>query len=416
MYKKDTFRAITSNLFLTSVLFMSGGFTVASAAPIHVEVDTGRSQEHGAGMSVGRGPDCFIVVPKHVVEFARSIVITDRKGRSAKALPYQEPDGVDAMLLKVESGHSLDCPEDWDDGSVGESGLSDANFLISRKVQQGGVKQRRFFLTGESSTEISVEPFSASKSNRLIEGDSGSSLYANNAIAGMIYEVDTSSGTAKAIKQSQLHALFGSLVLDKAVRRALINPVYNRYTENKYATVAVRDFMDERTPYDVIELSPTAAATNLQNARRGTEPVYPDNMDYVFTSTLIDEKYRSDVNPNYKASAASESNFGKKLLNSLGNRSARYIHVSNFDVEVRILIPSEDRQLRHIERLEYKAVLTDQTDQQTLRSEFAVQAAVDGLQAALLKYGFPVSTDEDEQAEPEKNNLLGDLLKFGKDK
>ncbi len=35
---------------------------------------------------------------------------------------------------------------------------------------------------------------------------------------------------------------------------------------------------------------------------------------------IIDDRSRQESNPNCKASAARESNFGKKLLNSLGNQ------------------------------------------------------------------------------------------------
>ena len=40
----------------------------AKAAPVHVEANKGRFQEHGAGISVGKGSECFVVVPQHVVE------------------------------------------------------------------------------------------------------------------------------------------------------------------------------------------------------------------------------------------------------------------------------------------------------------------------------------------------------------
>ena len=59
-------------------------------------------------------------------------------------------------------------------------------------------------------------------------------------------------------------------------QRALINPVYYGNTENPYATVAVRDFVDTRTPFQVVELNPVMAQTNQMNALRGIEQLFPE--------------------------------------------------------------------------------------------------------------------------------------------
>ncbi len=377
------------------------------AAPVHIEIDTGRSQEYGAGISVGKGSECFVVTPLHVVEIARTIMVTDRNGHSANAVMYQAPDGVDAALLKVESGHSLDCPEDWDDGTSGGLAIQEADFLVSKKVKQRGMQQRRFFLGGESTTTMSLQPFSSGDADRLIEGDSGSSVYAKNMLVGMIVSVDTATGAGHALKQSQLHALFGNLVLESSVKLALVNPVYYRNTENRYATIGVRDFFEAKTPLDVMELSPAATAANLQNAKRGIAPTYPDNADYVVSSSIIDSRSRREVNPNYKASASNESNFGKQLLNSMQSRSVRYILVNNIDVEVEILLPKEDRQYTHIERLEYKVPLKDDVDQKELGIELSVRAAVEAVHATMIKYDLPLTPEEVE----EKTSLLGLFFK-----
>ena len=381
------------------------------AAPVHIEVDTGRSTEHGAGFSVGKGTECFVVVPMHVVVGARKIVVTDTAGRSAEATPFQAPEGVDAALLKVENGHALHCPADWDDGSAGEAALHDAEFLVSRKAQQNGVRQRRLFLSSESSTELSLRPFSAAEADQLIEGDSGSSLYANNALVGMIYEVDTATGTSHAIKQTYLNGLFGNLVLEHAAKRALVNPVYYQFTENRYATVAVRNFIHERTALDVVEPSPTDAAAAVLGLQQGTTPSYPDDVDYVISTNIIENRSHQEANSNFDPGAAKESNFGRQILNALESRSARYINITNLDVEVQILTPSDGRMQRDIEQFEYKTPLTDNVDQRALETELTVRAVTDALKAALGKYGLPVLT----QAQPEERNLLKRFFKQRKD-
>ena len=59
----------------------------ASAGLVHIQVQQRAGMEFGAGYTVGRGSDCFVVTPFHVVQFAGtdSITVTDAKGSSAKA-------------------------------------------------------------------------------------------------------------------------------------------------------------------------------------------------------------------------------------------------------------------------------------------------------------------------------------------
>ncbi|NOX69979.1 MAG: hypothetical protein GXP15_12380 [Gammaproteobacteria bacterium] len=396
-----------------TVVFWVGMLCSAQAlsAPVHIAVDTGRSQEYGAGISVGNGTECYVVAPFHVVEFARSITITDRNGRSAKANRYQAPDGVDAILLKVEAGHPLDCPEDWSDGSTGETAMQEADFLMSKKVQQRGMQRRRFFLGGETSTTVSIQPFSTTKADRLIEGDSGSSLYAKNFLVGMIVSVDTKSGAGEALKQSQLHALFGNLVVAQTAKLALVNPVYYQNREDRYATVGAKNFIDERTPFDAMELNSADAALNVRNKQQNIPPVYPEKIDYIISSTIVENRSRNENNPSYKASTTSTKSFGKQLLNSLGNRGVRYIYVSNIDVEIQISLPKEGRQFTNIERLEYRVPLTDKVDLRELETQLPSKAVVDALHATMSKYGLPVApvAPEDKKA---NTNVLGQLLKY----
>jgi hypothetical protein len=269
------------------------------------------------------------------------------------------------------------------------------------------MQRRRFFLGEESSTPLSIQPFSSTKVDRLVEGDSGSSLYANNRLVGMIVSVDTKSGSGSAIKQSQLHALFGNLVLLQTSERALINPVYYGNRVDRYATVGLQDFVSTNTPFEVVTLDAAAVAANLQRQSRGTAPVYPDNLDYIVSAVIITNNTRNEPNPNYKASAARESSFGKKFLNKVaGNRATRYLYVSSIDVEVQILKPKENQQMTHIERLEYKVPLTDDVDRQELQATLPARAAAQALHATMLKFGLPVTAAE----KAESTNLLGRML------
>lgn len=410
--------------------FLLGSFFLPLSlygAPVHISVETPMGKAFGAGISAGNGRDCFVVAPLHVIEIALSIKITDRNGRSAPASRYQSPDGVDAILLKLEDGHGLDCPEDWNDGSAAEDSINDVEFLVSKKIKDGGIDQRRFFPGSITSTTISVQPFSSGAANRLIEGDSGSSLYARNQPLGMIVKVDTKTGEGEAIKQSQLHALFSSYILAQTAKVALITPVYYGAAENPYATVAVKDFVDERTPFDAMEMPPALAAANLQNVLRGMPEIYPDNVDYVINSKIIANNTRQEANPNYSNNSRKTSNLGQQMLNSLGSRDFRYYQISNIDVEVSIVMPKQKQQMTHIERLEYKTPMKDDVDLRQVALELPTKASVDALYATMVKYEMPVEAASAETTidvasgltelpapAPEKKdtNVLTELLKL----
>jgi len=378
-------------LFAVSVLAIAlPGALFAAPVRISVEGLLG-SQEYGAGISVAKGLECFVVAPRHVVEMALTITVTDLEGSNATATPFQEaPEEFDAILLKLEQNHRLDCTEDWDDGSAAEDILYDVEFLMSRKVKAGGLDSRRFFPGSVTSTTIELEPFSSGKSNRLAEGDSGSALFAKNLPLGMIVSVDTATGTATAIKQSQLHALFGQYVLERSTKVVLINPVYQGYRENRYASAAVTEFVQRQTPLDVQEISPAIAQANMRSEQRGVAVEYPKTIDYVILNSILLNTSRREVNSNYDAKKAKSSNFADKLLNQVKGNDFRYYLVSNVDIEVTLIIPETNERTTHIERLEYKTPLTEDVDQKEATKNVPIQASVQALHAAFKKFGLPV--------------------------
>lgn len=375
-----------------------------SAAPVHISVDTlTGSQEHGAGISVGKGLECYVVAPRHVVEMARTITVKDLRGNTSTAEPFQDaPAEIDAILLKVEQDHRLDCPEDWDDGSDAEGILYEVEFVISRKVKGGGVDSRRFFPGSVTSTTIELQPFSSGNANRLVEGDSGSALFAMNLLLGMIVEVDTETGEAEAVKQSQLHALFGQYVLERKTKVVLINPVYKGYQENRYASAAVKEFVQTRTPLGVQEISPAIAQANLRSEQRGVAVEYPDTIDYVILSSILLDTTRRETNPNYDAKKSQSKSFSDKFVSSMKGQDYRYFLVSNVDVEVTLIIPATNERATHIERLEYRTAMKEGVNQQEVTKSAPIQGSVQAVYAAFNKFGLPVIEQAAQTSETKK--------------
>lgn len=361
------------------------------AAPVHISVTTLMGgQEYGAGISAGIGEQCFVIAPLHVVEIAQSITVSDRKGNSALAKPLHSPDGVDAILLKVEDNHKLKCPEDWDDGIAGEDAMYDVEFLVSKKVKAGGIQQRRFFPGDITSTTITVQPYSTGKANRLKEGDSGSALYANNLPLGMVVAVDTSTGEGEAIKQSQLHALFSNHMLEPDAKRVLVSPVTQGNQENPYATSAAAEFVEAMTPWVAMQPSPAMARAYLQSESRGVEPTYPENVDYVIQTRIISNTSQQVANSNYDAKKTQTNNVGEQLLNRVSGKDFRYYLVTNVDVEVTVIDPKTQQRTSHVERSEFKDPMTEDVNQRDLSNDAVVRASVDAVHIAMKKFGVPI--------------------------
>src|SRR5262245_58955891 len=74
------------------------GVQSALAGIVHIQIAKRSATEYGAGYTVGRGSDCFIITPFHVVQFAAadSISVTDTKGSTAKARLLKGSEEFDA--------------------------------------------------------------------------------------------------------------------------------------------------------------------------------------------------------------------------------------------------------------------------------------------------------------------------------
>lgn len=360
-------------------------FTAAQAIAgiVHIQVTQRAGTEFGAGYTVGRGSDCFVVTPFHVVQFAGAdgITVTDAKGSSAKARLLKGSEEFDAALLQVAVPHTLDCPADWSDGANVAAAVGGAPFLVARKVDDNGrVMQTRFFASSSSREQIELQPFGPN--DELREGDSGSALYAGDALVGLIVAVDTKSRQAIAVTQSQLHGLFGADVLPGARRKVLLQGFTYRRAENPYAEVAAREYLGGPAQLDLV----TSA----------------DSADFVVTGQVVDLTYTRKANPNYKPPARTTTNkeesVGRQLLNSLQRRvssevnealdrntDAQYLYVYNVDVQIEITTTANNTKIVNLERRSYEIPDTGATaaDMQKTAISDAVREA---LALTLQKY------------------------------
>lgn len=354
----------------------------ASAGIVHIQVKQRAGTEFGAGYTVGRGSDCFVVTPFHVVQFASAdaITITDAKGSAAKARLLKGSAEFDAALLQVEVPHTLDCPADWSDGANAAAAVGSAPFLIARKVDDNGrVMQTRFFAASTSREQIELQPFGPN--DELREGDSGSALYAGDALVGLIVAVDTKSHQAVALTQSQIHGLFGADVLPGARRRVAMQGFTYRRAENPYATVAAREYLAGPGQLDV------STAT--------------DGADYLVAGQIVDLTTTRKANPNYKPPARATSNdesVGRQLLNNLQRRmtsevnealdrntEAQYLSIYNVDVQIEITKTADNSKIVNLERRSYEIADTGATAADMEKTALS-NAVRETLEITLQKY------------------------------
>ncbi|MES9971886.1 MAG: hypothetical protein ABW092_17770 [Candidatus Thiodiazotropha sp.] len=367
------------------------------AQPVHVQVDGAGGIEYGAGISVGKGEECFIITPSHVIEGAgkNAITVTNLKGKRAKARVLKQVMDFDAALLKLQDSSNFDCPEDWDTGTGLGKKIENAPFLISKKVNDNGrVEQNRLFVSGLSAETIELEPYN--ERSKLQEGDSGSSVYAASHLVGMVISVDTATGEVIAVSQSQLHGLFGKDVLLQNTQIAMLVPfIYNR-AENVYATSAAFEYLEQKTPFRLQESQPRTR----QQISKGETPTAPEGVDYVISGKILDLTSKRVKNPDYKPEKKQTNQKDKKqsfkdmfvasLKKSLTNKnqSYRYFRKYNIDIEVQVQDASSNKYARNLERVAYQ-VPEDGTHVNELNKVMIRNAVIYGLDRTFKKYGLP---------------------------
>jgi len=359
----------------------------ALAGIVHIQIAKRSATEYGAGYTVGRGSDCFVVTPFHVVQFASAdgISVTDTKGSTAKARLLKGSEEFDAALLQVAVPHTLDCPADWSDGANAAGAIGGAPFLIARKVDDNGrVMQTRLFAASTTREQIELQPFG--KNDELREGDSGSALYAGTDLVGLVTSVDTKTKQAKALTQAQIHGLFGADVLPGATRTAVLKPLTVRKAENPYATTAAHDFL-------------TGAQVQVVSPAADGKP--PQGTEYVIAGTVVDVTSSRIANPDYKAPEAKkkdDDSIGQALFKTLQKRvnssvndalqrntESPYLTVINIDVQFEITKVLDNKKQVNLERRSYKFPELGATAADMEKT--AVSTAVrEALEATLKKY------------------------------
>ena len=382
---------VVSRLVVCGVIVAASLLASTEAATlVHISVDRRGGTEYGAGFTVGREAECFIVTPLHVVQFATpdSITITDPAGRSFSARLIKESQDYDVALLQVTTELSESCPADWSNGANVQDAIGSAPFLIARKVDDSGrISQSRFFPSSTSREFVELEPYG--QNDALREGDSGSSLFAGADLVGLVTSVDTRTGNVTAVTQSQIHALFGSDVLPGGIKRVVVGQFTYRRAENPYAAAAAREYVVDADSFEVVSPNPGAAPATI-------------DADYVIAGDILNISRTYESNPDYRRPQQTRESdgLGTQLLRGLQERfneevdeafdrntTSRYIYTYSIDIQVQIEKQSDDSQI--LELAQQSIVIPDGGMSQTDMQNDALREAVKrSLESVFEKYSL----------------------------
>ncbi len=384
---KRTLFSLVAALALTSAL----------ASPVHVKVDQGGGTEYGAGYSVSNGTDCFVITPHHVVATAQKdeITVTDSQGHQSRANVFKESPQDDMALLKVNTPGAIECPEDWPDGTAAVQAAKGAKWLTARKVDSGGrLQQSRWFASSTSADELVLEPYG--DKDKLQKGDSGSSVYAEDTLVGMVVEAGTGEGTVNVVTQARIFALFNAEVAPSERLVALLQPILYRNQENPYATIAAREFIGSRTPLALQEIALDPRRGAMTSLPQASE--VPEGIDYVVLGSLVEINTSREANKNYKPPKPNEDkgSFGSQLLKSMGsalkgkNEDAPYYVTYNIDVDLQVLDVRKNSSARNLERRALRFPQRPADDAREMEKSAVQQAVAQALDLTFRKYGLPL--------------------------
>lgn len=317
----------------------------AGAAPVHVKVTDG-SQEKGGGFTIRNGDRCYAVTAAHVVNTATDIVVIDQNGREEKAKIKlaEHADYIDLALLSVEFRNlALECSEDWPDAAMAKQLIkrtlnSTRRHVVARVMDDTGRLTNKD-LTLESGDDQDLVLVPARDGHKIEPGDSGSPIYADGELIGIIRSVDKATGRVMATPQTVVDGSFRTTVI--RTRRPLVALASVNYGNKRHhhATDAARQFFRRKNGLDVAD-----AGSDRKSGLK-----IPNGASYVVRGDIRAYKVARQANPNYAPPSKGRKNNTSTLLDefhdavvkgqqqsSRKSAAAKYINTYSLDIEFRI--------------------------------------------------------------------------------
>ena len=186
----------------TLIAFMA---VLLPASPISAAQVYVRATENGQGVTRGRGVDCFVITPEHVLLDAFEIEVSGYGGvRASGWQPKSFPE--DVGLIQLDQGGSVDCSEPWPEGSGLTALLERALNGRIRSIDGFGARRNyAVHIAGFDTQRIYVTP--VQDKAEFFKGLSGSLLEIEGVRGGMLMSYDPDRREGTVLRQDYLSDL-----------------------------------------------------------------------------------------------------------------------------------------------------------------------------------------------------------------
>jgi hypothetical protein len=152
--------------------------------------------ENGQGVLRGRGKECFLITPHHVVKGTMgTVTITGERGAKGAAEVVRTVSG-DLAILRVSERGGLPCPE-WNvEGRVATRLRGTAAGHFELREANGGSTVMPVTLDAIDDDRIEVRPAAGAQ---IEQGMSGASLFVKGSLAGMLLTTNDGTGAVSPI-------------------------------------------------------------------------------------------------------------------------------------------------------------------------------------------------------------------------
>ncbi|MCA9502775.1 MAG: hypothetical protein R3F16_05865 [Myxococcota bacterium] len=157
----------------------------------------------GRGYAIRRGPECFVIAPRHVTGEMGSLEIIGAGKRESRGEVERDYPGFDLTLSRVASGATPCSPEPWTPTPPLDGLFREARSLRMETRDTDG-SQRRMDLDIVSIGDTMIQVIPRNASRRLAQGMSGSILWGEGTPVAMLVQVEPGSAIGHAMRLDRI--------------------------------------------------------------------------------------------------------------------------------------------------------------------------------------------------------------------
>ena len=185
----------------------------ANGQRVFVATDT----QQGAGILRSRGDECFVVTAGHILKNPGRIRVVDSRQQQYSASLMKLYSGSDIAILRVDgNGKTLCNQSEWSSESQIISSSLAANKngqgKIVRVLENGTIQQMQVSVKTYDLQYVTVSP--TKNEERITLTWSGSSLYLDTTLVGMLVDVNTETNQGELYRTDYIEQLISPFFAD----------------------------------------------------------------------------------------------------------------------------------------------------------------------------------------------------------